>query len=458
MFEHFTEKAIKVINYAQEEAYAAKHLKLYPEHILLGILMEGSGVAARFLKSSGLKTEVLQEKIKKIVESKQSEVNFSETRFFSSSVKMVLVGAWDEAKSFGVNYITPEHLFLSLLYEENNTITGLLKELKIDIDKIRSGIIKVIEKKGKSYSHPENLQKPYSFISEFAISSIFNEASLTQIMNSAGEKLKNTGYEAIGTEQIFLAMLEDKSSTLSLLLESEGITHQNFVEKLSILKSRNDEYDKDESIFTPKAFFAINSSYELAKELGSAEIKPEHILLGILKEKQGIAYKILCETGIDTDSLYSKIIKPIEKQKPVTLTIIRLAKEEAKRLGHNIVGTEQFLLGILGEGTGIAAKVLKNLGITIKDVRIEVEKIIGYGNSNLEKEMSFTPRAKRLLELAWNKAKKFNHPRIESEHLLLAITREKECMAMKILENLGVDALEIRQGILKILGEEKTEF
>ena len=80
---------------------------------------------------------------------------------------------------------------------------------------------------------------------------------------------------------------------------------------------------------------------------------------------------------------------------------------------------------------------------------------MGYGDGYSEKELSFTPRVKKLLEIAWSKAKKFNHPRIESEHLLLGIIKEKECMGMKILENLGVDSLEVKQGILKAI-EEKT--
>ena len=116
---------------------------------------------------------------------------------------------------------------------------------------------------------------------------------------------------------------------------------------------------------------------------------------------------------------------------------------------QNIVGTEQILLGILGEGAGVAAKVLRDLGITLKDLRIEVQKVIGFGHHySEEKEMLFTPRAKRVLALAWAKAKRFHHAKIKSEHLLLAITREKDSMAMKVLGNVGVDVLEIRQGIL----------
>lgn len=82
-----------------------------------------------------------------------------------------------------------------------------------------------------------------------------------------------------------------------------------------------------------------------------------------------------------------------------------LAQEEARRLGHNFVGTEQILLGLIGESTGIAAKVLKSMGVNLKDARVEVEKIIGRGSGFVAVEIPFTPRAKRVLELSLEEAR-----------------------------------------------------
>ena len=450
MFERFTEKSIKVVTFSQEEALGLKHSKLYPEHLLLGILREGSGIAARFLKSAGIEIETLRKIIKDVIDTRQNEdKNLSDVLAFSNSVKRVLKEAWDEARSLGANYILPEHLFLSLLSESNTSIVVLLQDFDVDVDKIKYSIVRLVERKSGTNQHPEGLHTRFVMPRHYSIPSIFEESGLFNITHAAIDKLNSTNYETLGTEQLFLALLENADSEFSGFLESEGITHHAFLNRLNSLNSRVDEYVQNECQLTPKAFFAVSSAYELAKELGSANIKPEHIILGILKEKSGLAYRILEEMGTDTAALYNKIISPIERQKPVTLTIIRLAREEARRLGHNIVGTELILLGIIGEGTGIAATVLKSLGVTIKDARIEVEKLIGYGDGYLDKEINFTPRVKKLLEIAWGKAKKFNQPRIESEHLLLGIIREKDCIAMKVLENLGVDALEIRQGILK---------
>ena len=130
-----------------------------------------------------------------------------------------------------------------------------------------------------------------------------------------------------------------------------------------------------------------------------------------------------------------------------TLMIMKIAKEEARRLGRNTVGTEMFLLGIIGEGTSIAAEVLNDLEVTIKDARKEVENLIGFGNEYFEKEIVFTSRAKKVLERAWLKAKKSNRQRIEAVDMLFAIIEEPTSLAMKVLNNLGVDAIEIRYGI-----------
>lgn len=130
-----------------------------------------------------------------------------------------------------------------------------------------------------------------------------------------------------------------------------------------------------------------------------------------------------------------------------------LAQEEARRLGHNFVGTEQILLGLVGEGTGIAAKALKQLGVNLKDARIEVEKIIGRGSGFVAVEIPFTPRAKRILELAWDEARQLGHNYIGTEHLLLGLIREGDGVATKVLTNLNVDVNRVRSNVLRMLSE-----
>jgi ATP-dependent Clp protease ATP-binding subunit ClpC len=135
------------------------------------------------------------------------------------------------------------------------------------------------------------------------------------------------------------------------------------------------------------------------------------------------------------------------------IKVIMLAQEEARRLGHNFVGTEQILLGLIGEGTGIGPKVLKSMGVNLKDARVEVEKIIGRGSGFTAVEIPFTPRAKRVLELSLEEARQLGHNYIGTEHLLLGLMREGEGVAARVLENLSVDFSKVRSAIIRSLGE-----
>lgn len=135
---------------------------------------------------------------------------------------------------------------------------------------------------------------------------------------------------------------------------------------------------------------------------------------------------------------------------------VMLSQEEARRLGHNFVGTEQILLGLIGEGTGVAAKVLTELGVTLQNARKEVEKIIGRGNRAVPSEIPFTPKAKRVFEQAFTEARALGHNYIGPEHLLLGLLQEGEGVAAKVLGNLDVDSDIARNKVIRQLGEVAT--
>ncbi len=135
------------------------------------------------------------------------------------------------------------------------------------------------------------------------------------------------------------------------------------------------------------------------------------------------------------------------------IRVIMLAQEEARRLGHNFVGTEQILLGLMGEGTGVAAKVLAEMGVTLKEARREVEKIIGRGSGFVPPEIPFTPKVKNLFEQSFKEARSLGHNYINTEHLLLGLTEAGEGVAAKVLQNLGVDLKNLRSTVIRRLGE-----
>ncbi len=134
--------------------------------------------------------------------------------------------------------------------------------------------------------------------------------------------------------------------------------------------------------------------------------------------------------------------------------VLSLAQEEAKRFQHNYIGTEHLLLGLVREGEGVAAKVLSNLGVELNKVRSAVEFIIGRGDRIVLGEIGLTPRAKKVIELAVDEARRLNHHYIGTEHLLLGLVREDEGIAAGVLESLGVNLEKVRTQTIQVLNEE----
>lgn len=133
--------------------------------------------------------------------------------------------------------------------------------------------------------------------------------------------------------------------------------------------------------------------------------------------------------------------------------VLALAQEEAKRSNHNYIGTEHFLLGLLRENEGVAAKVLSNLGVDVHKVRSAVEFIISRGDQVVPGEIGLTPRSKKVIELAIDEARNMNHNYIGTEHLLLGLVREGEGIAADVLESLNVSLEKVRTETVQVLGQ-----
>ncbi|MGN6563127.1 MAG: ATP-dependent Clp protease ATP-binding subunit [Thermomicrobiales bacterium] len=134
--------------------------------------------------------------------------------------------------------------------------------------------------------------------------------------------------------------------------------------------------------------------------------------------------------------------------------VLTLAQEEAQRFNHNYIGTEHLLLGLVREGDGIAARVLNNLGVQLPKVRSAVEFIIGRGETMIMGEIGLTPRAKKVIELAVDEARRLNHHYIGTEHLLLGLVREGEGIAAGVLESLGVSLEKLRAQVIQVLSSQ----
>src|SRR4051795_2722425 len=133
--------------------------------------------------------------------------------------------------------------------------------------------------------------------------------------------------------------------------------------------------------------------------------------------------------------------------------VMQLANQEAQRFNHEYVGTEHVLLGLVKEGSGVAANVLKNLDIDLRKIRVEVEKIVQAGPDMVTMgKLPQTPRAKKVIEYSIEEARNLNHNYVGTEHLLLGLLREQEGVAAQVLMNLGLKLEDVREEVLNLLG------
>jgi ATP-dependent Clp protease ATP-binding subunit ClpC len=138
--------------------------------------------------------------------------------------------------------------------------------------------------------------------------------------------------------------------------------------------------------------------------------------------------------------------------------VMQLANQEAQRFNHEYIGTEHILLGLVKEGSGVAANVLKNLDVDLRKIRLEVEKIVQSGPDMVTMgKLPQTPRAKKVIEYAIEEARQLNHNYVGTEHLLLGLLREQEGVAAQVLMNLGLKLDEVREEVLNLLGHGAAE-
>jgi ATP-dependent Clp protease ATP-binding subunit ClpA len=137
--------------------------------------------------------------------------------------------------------------------------------------------------------------------------------------------------------------------------------------------------------------------------------------------------------------------------------VMVLAQDEARRFHHTYIGTEHILLGLVREGEGVAAQALSSLGVTLEEVRKQVESVVGYGEGGMDAQAPFTPRSKKVLELSLREAMQLGHNYMGTEHLLLGMVRENEGVAARI-SNLDLEPGRVRREVLRRIGEEPESY
>jgi len=413
----FTERARIALYQAQEESQRMLKQYVGSGHLLLGLLREGQGVGARVLLSLGIELERAREVVERLTA--QDEQRGVREVGLTAHAKQVIERAVEEAQRLKQQEVGTGHLLLALFRVQESMAARALQEMGLDEEQLRVQTMKM----------------------------------LSQVPESSRSASEERGKE--DPAQVWLR------------LKAEGIERDG--------RRRFDRFDKH-------ARQVMALAQEEAQRFQHSYIGTEHLLLGLLRLKESTAGQLLREMGIELERVRSEVESILGRSERIVLgevgltprarKVIELAVEEAHRLGHSSIGTEHLLLGLVREGEGIAADVLKSMGLELEQVRQATLRVVGHGRSliglaarymrgEIEPEARvsrvqdaddlvpepageedrgnfFTTRARRVLLYARMEARRYGRERVGTEHLLLALIREQNGIAFHVLRNLEI--------------------
>ena len=385
-FDKFTERARKVLSLAQEEARRFQHNYIGTEHLLLGLVREGEGVAAKVLNSLGVELYQVRNAVEFII-GRGDRIVLGEIGL-TPRAKKVIELAVDEARRLNHHYIGTEHLLLGLVREGEGIAAGVLESLGLNLEKVRTQTIQVLSQSGAIHAFKE---------------------TQTELVKEI---------RARSAPPLMIELLKEAQNVLETeMQEKVEALEQKELGRAAELGKR--EKNLRDNISKLETFWHLQPGFSL-KSYTQSEIEI---------------------VGDDTLDIFTVQL----------LRVLSRSQEEARHFKQNYIGTEHLLLALFQETKGVAAKVLSNLDVDTHQVRSAVEFIIGSQNRIILGEIGFTPRAKKVIELAKDEAKGMKHHYIGVEHLLLGLVRGSEGITAGVLDEMGVTLERVRSETIKVL-------
>jgi ATP-dependent Clp protease ATP-binding subunit ClpA len=290
-----------------------------------------------------------------------------------------------------------------------------------------------------------------------------------QVIIFAQDDARALRHNYIGTEHILLGLLREQEGVAARVLDVLGITAEEVRTQVDRLVGRGDEAATGQIPFTPRAKHALEHALREAIALGHQYIGTEHLLLGLARESDGVAARILLDLGGDAETIRHEIIGVLAGPSSGHQAALRsppartrrtargvraarsgvdpprlsrgarsalvFAQEEARALNHGQLCPEHILLGLLRQERGLGARLLNALEITLDDVRAQVIRIAGQGEQAPTGHIHFTPQAKETLERARREALSLDHDSVGTEHILLSLMLQDDGVAARILRD-----------------------
>ncbi|HEU0000511.1 MAG TPA: Clp protease N-terminal domain-containing protein [Ktedonobacteraceae bacterium] len=500
-FDRFTERARKVLSLAQEEAQRFQHNYIGTEHILLGLIREGEGVAARVLKDLGADLYQVRQAVEFIV-GRGDRIVLGEIGL-TPRAKKVIELAVDEAHRLNHHYIGTEHLLLGLVREGEGIAAKVLESFGIHLEQVRKSTLAVLEQ-----PHTVTLRVTRITPSETAEGEApammppspmpssspgdrfdrFTERA-RRVLSLAQEEAQHFHHNYIGTEHLLLGLVREDEGVAARVLKSMGVELFRVRQAVEFIIGRGDRVVLGEVGLTPRARRVIDLSIDEARRLNHHYIGTEHLLLGLVREGEGIAAGVLESLGANLERVRMATINVLsssgtsaryefwkvnadtivlsdqdvadaqdeddltrapageaseEKNLPGVFTVrswrvLEAAEEEAHKRQQTFIGTEHLLLGLVREGKGLASLLFQKLGVDRETIRATVEFVIMHSSSRAIPDVTgFTPRSRKVIQHAVDEVYKLDHTLVSTEHLLLGMLREGEGIAAGVLISLGV--------------------
>ena len=439
MFDRFTDRARKAMGLAWQRARRLGHDYIGTEHVLLGLVEEGSGVASDVFKNLDVDPRRIRDAVEGMI-TRGDLPDAARQLPFTPRMRRALELALEEARGLGHDYIGTEHLLLGLIREKEGIAAQVLKSLNVSLDHVREEIFEILD--GEPH---EDVDDPGPLTGRARTA-----------LEHASREARHFQHERIGTEHILLGVLDEASR----YQEPPERVRRLRLEIERLMTRGTARAPEGPLPYTAAGRAAMDLAFQAAGEQGLRRVCVRHLILGLIREKEGIAARVLGAAGITADDLVASARpdpRPARPAPAVRLGFDRfadrsrqalgLARQAAQRWSHDYIGTEHMLLGLL-EADGGAVDLLRRLDVDPARVRDETARRMTRGNAMVTMgQLPFTPRAKKVLELALEAANELRDDAIRDEHLLLGIAGEGTGIAAQALAALGVTHETLRNAL-----------
>lgn len=458
MYERFTDRARKVMLLAHGEAQRLQHNDVGSEHILLAIAKEGSGVGANVLKNLDVDLRTIGREVEKPVPS-GTDVGPMGKLALSPHAKKVLEYSLEEARNLGHNYVGSEHLLLGLLRDEGGVAAQILTQLGLRLSEVRNEVLAILGEPHKEES-PGYAPEPTAQERKVDLGSWLVTVATWDGLLPASVILVPTILVLLLPRDCcpILGGAQGLAVCIAILLRMSAGSRQIAAHQCGRTFRRMQFAFLSVGILV----LAMLDLLLMLIGLGAMQNRKDYVVSAIIAAVLGSIYLTSMTFAMypgrmnlnstSSGTLTGSRASPgYARFTHLARQVMQLANQEAQRLHHEYIGTEHILRGLATLDEGVAAIVLRNLGVEPQAITTEVDKFILTGDAaDHITDQPHTPRAKKVIEYAMRESRELNDDYVGTEHILLGLLREEEGFAAQVLMNLGLRMERVRAEIRAI--------